>query len=190
MLDFQGARWLNEGEIPKQAGNNHPTSIPTGVFKTKDGNINIAASGQTIWERLCQAIGAPDLITAQPYKTGALRSKNRDALNVQLEAVLVRKSSAHWVEALTAKGVPAGPIYAVDQVFADPQVRHLGLVDAVDSRDSRGMVKVLRQPVRLSRTPSRTVAAPPERGQHTDKVLKEFGFTTAEIKDLHKRAVL
>ena len=190
MLDFQAARWVNEGEIPKQAGNNHPTSIPTGVFKTKDGHINIAASGQPMWERLCQTIGAPSLAVDPLYKTGALRSKNRDALTTELEIHLAKKTSAHWVENFNTRGVPAGPIYAMNEVFADPQVTHLGLVHAIDSKDKRGMVKVIRQPVRLSRTPSKTVSAPPERGQHTDSVLKEFGFTAAEIKTLHKTGVL
>lgn len=190
MLDFQGARWINEGEVPKQAGNNHPTSIPTGVFKTKDGFINIAASGGAIWERLCAAIGAPGLSSRPEYKTAPLRSKNRDALNAELETQLVKKSSAHWVEALNDAGVPAGPINTMDQVFADPQVKHLGLVDGVDAKDSRGVVKVIRQPVRLSRTPSKTVTAPPERSQHTAAVLKEFGFTADEVKALKKERVV
>jgi crotonobetainyl-CoA:carnitine CoA-transferase CaiB-like acyl-CoA transferase len=190
MLDFQGARWINEGQVPKQAGNNHPTSIPTGVFKTKDGFINIAASGQKMWERLCQSIGAPKLLDEANYKTSKLRSEHRDALNADLEVHLAKKPSNHWVEALNDAGVPAGPINAMDQVFADPQVKHLGLVDEIDSKDSRGMVRVVRQPVRLSRTPSRTVAAPPERGQHTAKILKEFGFTVEEIKALKKADVL
>ena len=190
MLDFQGARWINEGQVPKQAGNNHPTSIPTGVFKTKDGHINIAASGQSMWERLCQAIGAPALATTPDYKTGALRSKNRDALNAAMEVLLVKKSSAYWVDTLNATGVPAGPIYNMDQVFADAQVQHLELVHAIESKDARGTVKVVRQPVQLSRTPSRTAVAPPERGQHTASVLKEFGFTAAEIKTLKKSLVV
>ena len=190
MLDFQGARWINEGDVPKQAGNNHPTSIPTGVFKTKDGHINIAASGQPMWERLCHAINAPKLLDNDAYKSAKLRSQNRHALNADLEIPLAKKTSAHWVEALNAASVPAGPINDMQQVFADPQVQHLGLVDQIDSKDSRGMVKVVRQPVRLSRTPSKTVAAPPERGQHSTQILKEFGFTPAEIKSLRANGIL
>ncbi len=190
MLDFQGARWINEGEVPKQAGNNHPTSIPTGVFKTRDGHINIAASGQSMWERLCQTIGAPKLAVADAYKSAKLRSANRDALNADLEVHLVKKTSAHWVETLNAAGVPAGPINTMDQVFSDPQVQHLELVDTIDSKDSRGMVKLVRQPVRLSRTPSKTVLPPPERGQHSAKILKDFGFTGDEIKALRAGGVV
>jgi crotonobetainyl-CoA:carnitine CoA-transferase CaiB-like acyl-CoA transferase len=190
MLDFQGARWLNESQIPKQAGNNHPTSIPTGVFKTKDGHINVAASGQVIWERFAKAIGAPDLVAEPAYKTGALRSKNREALQAEIEKHFVKKTSVQWVTLLSEKGVPAGPIYAMDEVFADPQVVHLGMVHAIDAKDNRGTVKVVRQPVRLSRTPSNTVLAPPERGQHTKVILKEFGFSPAEIKALADKGVL
>ena len=184
MMDFQAARWINEGHVPKQAGNNHPTSMPTGVYKTKDGHINIAAVGQSMWERLCKVIGAPKLFETPNYKTGQLRSDNRDALNADLAAYFVKKPSAHWVEALNAAGVPAGPILQMDEVFADAQVKHLAMAEGIDSKDTRGVVSVVRQPVRLSRTPSKTVAAPPERGQHTAAILKEFGFTADEIKAL------
>jgi crotonobetainyl-CoA:carnitine CoA-transferase CaiB-like acyl-CoA transferase len=190
MLDFQGARWINEGEIPKQAGNNHPTSIPTGVFKTKDGHINIAASGQPMWEKLCHAIGAPKLLDNAHYKSGKLRSEHRHALNADLEVHLAKKTSTHWVDALNSAGVPAGLINAMDQVFSDPQVQHLGMVHEIDSKDERGVLKVVRQPVRLSRTPSKTVAAPPGRGQHSAQILKEFGFTAEEIKRLRGSGAL
>src|SRR5262245_37009554 len=125
MLDFQGSRWLISGEVPGQAGNNHPTSIPTGVFKTADGHINIAATGSRIWERFCNAIEAPDLLNHPDYNTGAVRSKNRDALNAEIGRYTPKRTSAEWVERLNAAGVPCGPIYTVDQVYADPQVSHL-----------------------------------------------------------------
>ncbi len=121
MLDFQNARWLMDGEVPKQAGNNHPTSIPTGVFQTSDGYINIAVAGQRIWERFCQAVEAKEWLEEPDYKTPPLRSKNRDKLNAAIEARIKQASSKHWVEALNKAGVPAGPIYAMDEVFADPR---------------------------------------------------------------------
>src|SRR5947209_16158407 len=102
MLDFQGARWLIGGEIPKQAGNNHPTSIPTGVFKTADGHINIAATGQKIWERFCKALGAPELINHSDYNSGAARSKHRDALNAEIARHTPERTSAEWVEMFNA----------------------------------------------------------------------------------------
>ena len=184
MLDFQAARWLQAHEVPKQAGNNHPTSIPTGVFKTKDGHINIASTGQVMWERLCNAIEAPELIAHPDYKSGDLRSKNRDALNAEIEKHTVDKTSAEWIDAFNTIGVPCGPIYAIDQMFADEQVKHLGIAQAARRPDGSEQVFV-GQPVALSRTPSKIVATPPAQGQHTDEVLKEFGFKDGEIAELH-----
>ena len=185
MLDFQAARWLQAREVPKQAGNNHPTSIPTGVFKTKDGHLNIASTGQVMWERLCKAIDAPELVNHPDYNSNALRSKNRDAVNVAIEAKTVNKNSAEWIDIFNKIGVPCGPIYSIDQMFADPQVKHLGITQAAKRPDGKEQVFV-GQPVELSRTPSSIVATPPEMGQHTDEVLKEFGFADSEIAALHE----
>jgi crotonobetainyl-CoA:carnitine CoA-transferase CaiB-like acyl-CoA transferase len=184
MLDFQAARWLQAHEVPKQAGNNHPTSIPTGVFKTKDGHINIASTGQVMWERLCNAIEALELIAHPDYKNGALRSKNRDALNAAIEAKTVAKPNAEWIDIFNKAGVPCGPIYAIDQMFADEQVAHLGIAQGAKKPDGKEQIFV-GQPIKLSRTPSKIVATPPEIGQHTDEVLKEFGFADKEIAALH-----
>ena len=181
MLDFQAARWLVKGEVAKQAGNNHPTSIPTGVFKTADGYINIAAAGQKIWERFCGALGAPELIARPEYATGANRSKNRDALNAEIDQHTAKRTSVDWVERFNKAGVPSGPIYAIDQVFADPQVKHLAMAQPVKTKDKIEMTLV-GQPVSLSRTPSKLVAPPPALGEHTDAVLKEFGFTPSRSR--------
>ncbi len=183
MLDFQAARWLQDHDVPKQAGNNHPTSIPTGVFKTKDGHINIASTGQKMWERTCESIAAPELINHPDYKNGALRSKNRDALNAAIEAKTVGKPSAEWIDIFNKAGVPCGPIYSVDQMFADEQVKHIGIAQSARRPDGSEQVFV-GQPVNLSRTPSKIVATPPEQGQHTDEVLKEFGFADKDIAEL------
>jgi crotonobetainyl-CoA:carnitine CoA-transferase CaiB-like acyl-CoA transferase len=184
MLDFQAARWLVKGEVPQQAGNNHPTSIPTGVFKTSDGHINIASTGQKIWERFCHALGDPDLITRPEYATAAARSKNRDALNAEIDAHTVKRTSADWVERLNEAGVPSGPIYSIDQVFGDPQVEHLKMAQPVKKKGKE--MKLVAQPVSLSRTPSKLVTWPPTLGEHTDQVLKEFGFRAGEIAALRK----
>jgi crotonobetainyl-CoA:carnitine CoA-transferase CaiB-like acyl-CoA transferase len=185
MLDFQAARWLQMQQVAKQAGNNHPTSIPTGVFKTLDGHINIASTGQVMWERLCKAIAAPDLIDHPEFKTSDLRSKNRDALNAEIEKRTKNKSSAQWIDIFNEAGVPCGPIYSIDQVFADPQVKHLGIAQSA-TRPNGEPQTFVGQPVSLSRTPSKIVATPPDQGQHTDEVLKEFGFADNEIAALHK----
>jgi len=185
MLDFQAARYLVQGDVAKQAGNNHPTSIPTGVFKTKDGHINIASAGQTIWKRFCAAIDAMAMLAKPEYADGASRSAHRDALNAEIESYLAGRTSAEWVERLNKAGVPCGPIYAIDQMFADPQVQHLKMAQAVTKKDKSKM-RLVAQPMTLSRTPSRLVARPPELGEHTDSVLREFGFKPKEIAALHK----
>jgi crotonobetainyl-CoA:carnitine CoA-transferase CaiB-like acyl-CoA transferase len=185
MLDFQAARYLVDGEVAKQAGNNHPTSIPTGVFKTKDGYINIATTGQKIWQRFCEAADATSLLEKPEYQTAASRSKNRDALNAEIDELLVGRTSNDWVERLNKAGVPCGPIYAIDEMFADPQVQHLGIAQSVTKKDKSKM-RLVAQPVSLSRTPSRFAARPPALGEHTNAVLKEFGFSARDIAALHK----
>ncbi|QQN62773.1 CoA transferase [Bradyrhizobium diazoefficiens] len=189
MLDFQAARWLMEKEVARQAGNNHPTSIPTGVFKTSNGYINIATTGGRIWERCAQAIGAPELVGHLDYATAPARSKNRDALNAEIEKRTVTKSTETWVRELNEAGVPCGPIYAIDQMFDDAQVKHLGIAQDVPNEENR-RIRLVGQPVMLSRTPSKMVARPPEFGEQTDEVLKEFGFEADEITKLRDAKVV
>jgi formyl-CoA transferase len=188
MLDFQASRWLMEGQVPKQAGNNHPTSIPTGVFKTSDGYMNIAATGQKIWQRFCETLGKAEWMKDERYATGAARSANRDALNAEIEAVTLTDTMANWVEKLNGAGVPCGPIYKVDEMFADPQVQHLGLAQHCDAEGRD--VAYVSQPIRLSRTPSKIVSHPPALGEHTDEILREMGFDQAKIDDLRSRQVV
>jgi formyl-CoA transferase len=183
MLDFQAARWLISQEIPKQAGNDHPTSIPTGVFKTTDGHINIATTGGAIWERFCRAIGAEDMLNKPQYASAKSRSENRKALNEEIGTYTANKSSAEWIEIMNKAGVPCGPIYSIDQVFADPQVRHLGVAQSV-KRKKNSTMQVVGQPFTMSRTKSRIAAPTPEMGQHTNEVLKEFGFSAKQIAAL------
>jgi formyl-CoA transferase len=188
MLDFQASRWLMEGQVPKQAGNNHPTSIPTGVFTTSDGYMNIAASGNKIWERCARALGRDDLLADDRYKTSGGRSQHRDELNAELEKTTRTNTSAHWVDALNEAGVPCGPIYKVNEMFEDPQVQHLGIATHLDA-DGRDVAYVA-QPIELSRTPSKVVAHPPAAGQHTDAILAEAGLDQATIDDLRARQVI
>ena len=189
MLDFQASRWLNAGEVPKQAGNNHPLYIPTGAFKTADGHINIGASGQKMWERLAPAIGAPELLEDPRYTNADQRSENRDVLTAEIERHLASADSATWIERLNATGVPCGRIYSVDQVFADPQVEHLKMVDEIDSPFYHPL-KVVAQAVRLSRTPHELRRRPPEPGEHTDEILGSLGLAPAEIADLRSREIV
>lgn len=189
MLDFQASRWLMEQDVPKQAGNNHPTSIPTGVFKTSDGYINIATTGGKIWERCAEAIGTPEMIGNPDYATSSARSKNRDALNAEISLQTAKRSTEEWVNDLNAAGVPCGPIYTIDQVFADAQVQHLGVAQAVPNDEGRD-ITLVSQPFTLSRTPSKLVARPPEFGEQTDEVLAEFGFSPEEIAALRNARVV
>jgi crotonobetainyl-CoA:carnitine CoA-transferase CaiB-like acyl-CoA transferase len=184
MLDFQAARWLMRGEVAKQAGNNHPTSIPTGVYKTRDGYLNLAVSGTKIWTRLCEAIGAPKLATHPDFSNSKLRSQNRDKLHGELETYFAKRDTAAWIEILNKAGVPSGPINTIDQAFADPQAKSLGMVQKV------GDVPYLGQPVTLSRTPSHAYAHPPKQGEHTPEILNEIGYTAAAVEDLRKKGVV
>src|SRR5690242_1806052 len=185
MLDFQAARWLMAKEVPGQAGNNHPTSIPTGVFKTADGHINIAAAGEEIYHRLCKALGAPGLTSDPNYDSDVQRRKNRDKLNAAIEEITKTKSSAEWIEILNKAGVPSGPIYRMNEVFDDPQVKHLGIAQAVE-HPKLGRIELVGQAVTLSRTPSRLYSATPERGEHTDEVLREIGYDDKAIAALRE----
>ena len=189
MLDFQAARWLMEKDVAQQAGNDHPTSIPTGVFKTSDGYINIATAGGRIWQRFCEALGAPDLVNRPEYATGPERSKNRKALNAEINKYTEKKSSETWVKEFNAAGVPCGPIYSIDQVFADAQVKHLGMAQHVPNDENRH-IQLVGQPFTLSRTPSKMAARPPEFGEQTEDVLAEFGFGKDEIAELRQRKVV
>ena len=189
MLDFQAARWLVDGEVPGQAGNNHPTSTPTGVYETRDGHINIGVSGERIWRRFCDAIEAGELLDAPEYGTNAGRLKHRDRLNAEINRRLQHHDSKTWLERFNRGGVPCGEINSIDQVFADPQVEHLGIAQAVDS-PALGRIALVGQPVTLSRTPSTIETPPPERGEHTDEVLGEFGYSGDEIAELRRCNVI
>ncbi len=189
MLDFQAARWLIGHEVPGQAGNDHPTSIPTGVFRTEDGHINIAAAGNEIYRRLCIALGAAHLADDPDYAGDKARSKNRAKLNAAIEAITKTRSSAEWIDRLNRAGVPCGPIYRLDEVFADPQVRHIGIAQAVE-HPVLGPISLVGQAVTLSRTPSALRQATPERGEHTDAVLRDLGYDEAEIAALRAGGVI
>ena len=189
MLDFQASRWLMSGEIPPQAGNNHPTGIPTGVFETKDGHINIAAAGDEIYERFCRAIERADLKTDPRFATSRARSTNRDLLMETLMPVTRQRTSAEWVQIMNDAGVPCGPIYRVDEAFGDPQVRHLAMAQPVHSA-TLGDLTILGHPVSHGerRMPIRTSA--PELGQDNEEILNSLGYTKDQIADLAARGII
>jgi crotonobetainyl-CoA:carnitine CoA-transferase CaiB-like acyl-CoA transferase len=191
MLDFQAARWLIGGEVPPQAGNNHPTAIPTGVFATTDGHINIAASGGVMFERLCGVMGVPELAMHPDYRDGAARAQHRDELNDVIGEHVAKRPAQEWIDELNAAGVPCGPINSVDETFADPQVQHLGIAMPMES-PSIGSTHVVGQAVNLERTPSpdHALRPTPEQGEHTDEILAGLGYDAAAVAALHEAGVV
>ncbi|MBV9861739.1 MAG: CoA transferase [Alphaproteobacteria bacterium] len=190
MLDFQASRWLLAGEVAKQAGNDHPTGIPTGVFPTSDGLINIAASGDHMFRRFCEAADAQSLLSDPDYATGAARSKNRKALNEKIAEITRRRPAAYWIELMNEVGVPCGPIYTIDQVFGDPQVQHLEMARPV-KHPRLGALQVVGQAINMTKTPEPAELRPtPDLGQHSDEVLRELGYNDAAIAELRAKGVL
>jgi crotonobetainyl-CoA:carnitine CoA-transferase CaiB-like acyl-CoA transferase len=189
MLDFQASRWLIGHEVAPQAGNDHPTGIPTGAFPTSDGHINIAASSARMWDRFCDAIARPDWKTKEEWKTGKGRSTDRKAINAAIAEITRTKPAEHWIELFEGAGIPCGPINTIDQVFADPQVKHLGMATAM-RHPSLGELSVVASPINMSGV-ARGVRQPtPEAGQHTDEVLRAAGYTDAEVADLRRKGVV
>jgi len=180
MLDFQAARWTVSEQVPTQAGNNHPTSIPTGVFQTTDGYINIAVAGEATWARFCKSVNKEEWKDHPDFNDAEQRSMNRHQLNELISEVTMTKSSEEWIDAFGEAGVPSGPIYTIDKTFADPQVQHLGMTASVNS-PVMGDISLITQPVVLDRTPSSVKVAPPERGNATQEILSELGISESEF---------
>jgi crotonobetainyl-CoA:carnitine CoA-transferase CaiB-like acyl-CoA transferase len=189
MMDFQAARYLIEGEVPPQAGNDHPYVTPTGVVETSDGFINISLGGQKQWKIFCAAIGRPDMADDPKYATQPDRFKNRPQLNAEMAVAFKTKSSREWLEILETAGIPVGPIYKVDEMFADPQVQHLGMAAPV-KHPVRGDIKVVAEPVVLSRTPSSIARPIAELGEHTAEILGELGYSSADVERLRGQRVI
>ena len=189
LLDFQAARYTMDGQVPPQVGNDHPTSMPTSAYRTADGFINVAAAGSAIWKRLCDAIGRPDLMSDPRFASAQGRASNRTALADEINAVLATRPSLEWVESLNAAGVPCGPIHAMDEVFADAQVKHLNAAVAVE-HPTLGTLTILNQAIKLSRTPGAVVTATPERGEHSDEILGEIGLSATEVAELRESGVI
>jgi crotonobetainyl-CoA:carnitine CoA-transferase CaiB-like acyl-CoA transferase len=189
MLDFQASRWLMEGEVAGQAGNDHPTGIPTGVFPTSDGHINIAASSARVFARFCEAIGRPDWLQKEEWKSQGGRSKDRKAINASISEITATKPSNHWIELFETNGIPCGPIYSIDQVFADPQVKHLGMATKMSS-PYVGDQEVVASAINISGFSKAIRAYTPDAGEHNDDILKSVGYTDEDLADMRKKGVI
>ena len=188
MMDFQTSRWLIDGEVATQAGNFHPTSIPTGVYKARDGYMNIAVFGSKIWERFCDILGAPEWVSDERYKDKKGRSVNRDALNAEINQRLAAHDRAHWIAQLNDGGVACGLINTVKEVFEEPQIQHLGMVKNVVSAHL-GPQRLVGQPMQLERTPSSIVRAAPKRGEPTEEILSELGLNKEDLMRMKSTGV-
>ena len=178
-MDFQAARWTIDGEVPAQEGNHHPTMMPMGCFETADGHVNVAGPSGRLWTRFCEAIGLPDLPADERFDSAAKRSDHRGELNGIIADRLRTRTTTEWVDALAEAGVPAGPVYSLDQTFADPQVRHLDLTAPVDHHEL-GRLELVRHPLTMTGPDGsgRSVRTPaPDPGQHTAEILAELGLT-------------
>jgi formyl-CoA transferase len=188
LMDFQAARWLVDGEVPPQTGNDHPTNSPMGTFKTQDGFVNIAPM-PAMWAKFCKAMELGPLQEHPDYATLEARVKNRAQLKAVITEITITKKTKEWVESLNQAGIPCGPIYKMDEVFADEQVKHLGIAQTVDS-PVRGELSIIGQPVTLGRTPGKLTAPSPELGQHTEEILAAAGYSADEIKAFRAEKVI
>ena len=189
LCDFQAARFLVYGQAPPQAGNDHPYSTPMGVLPTKDGFINIGVGGEGQWRNLCAALAREDLADHADFANQDQRFANRPKLKAVLDPIFQQETSDYWLKRLEEFHVPAGPIYRMNEVFDDPQVRHLALAQPV-MHPVRGEIRLVGEPVTLSRTPASLVAAIPEKGEHTDAILSEAGFDHETIAKLKAQQVV
>ncbi len=189
MMDFQAARYLVEGSVPPQAGNDHPYSTPMGVYATRDGHINIGVGAEGHWRSFCGAIGQPELANDPRYDNMEKRFAARPELRARLEGILRTKDSADWLAAFEQAAVPAGPIYGVDAMFDDPQVQHLGIARPL-SHPSLGDFRVVGEPVGLSRTPAGIATPTPEAGEHNAEILAELGYDETAIAGLRAEGAI
>ena len=190
MLCVQGQRYLSLGETPQRIGNEHPVIYPYGAFEAADGIINIAAATQSQWENLCHVLDLDHLVQQSEFVDNNARSSHREQLRKIFNSRLCSRSAIEWTTILMENGVPAGPVFDLQQLFEDPHVAASGLIELVD-HPQLGEIKQLSNPLRLESIGSKTVrSAPPLLGQHTDGILKELGLKSQALVKLKKDGII
>jgi crotonobetainyl-CoA:carnitine CoA-transferase CaiB-like acyl-CoA transferase len=185
---WTSAQWLADHEEPTQQGSRHRQNAPYQRMQTKDGYLMVGAAGEAIWLRRAKALGHPEWCEDPLFATNQARMANRDALEEVMNAVLTSKTTNDWVEVLEAAGVPCGPVYHYAQMFADPQVRHRGLVQYASDAEL-GEVPHIRTPVRIGEG-VRVRAVSPKLGQHNAEIFGRLGITEEELKKLLDKRML
>jgi crotonobetainyl-CoA:carnitine CoA-transferase CaiB-like acyl-CoA transferase len=189
MLDFQAARWLMEGEVAGQTGNDHPTIAPMGVFETADGHVNLAASSPAQFQRFAELLGKPEWPADPRWSSSRRRLANRASINAAVAEEMKTQPSAWWIERLEAAGIPCGPILAIDEVFADPQVQHLGMA-APFEHPRLGASHMVASPLNLEGLAKPIGRAAPLKAEDTAAVLAEIGYSAEEIDRMRQDAVI
>ncbi|CAA9223214.1 MAG: L-carnitine dehydratase/bile acid-inducible protein F [uncultured Acetobacteraceae bacterium] len=189
MLDFQASRFLMDGEVAGQAGNDHPVNIPMGVFPTADKPINIAASSPKLWEVFCKAAGREDWLEVPEWKTTAGRSKDRARVNAAVSEVTKTQPSEWWIARLEEAGIPCGPINDIKGVFDDPQVQHLEMAMPIRHR-RRGDTRIVASPLNVEGLDTGVYRDVPDLGEHGAELLAEAGLSAEQIEDLKAKGAL
>ena len=189
MLDFQAARFTVAGEVPPQAGNDHPTLGPMGMYATRDGHMNLAAPWGRMWSALCEILERPELENDPRFATANDRALNRAALNIEIETALAPRTTEDWVERMNAVGIPSGPVNDLAQTFADPQVKHLGVAAKV-THPGVGEIEIIRNATHLDGVSDEIRRPSPDPGEHTDEVLSEFGLSSDQVKSLREHEII
>ena len=180
---WESASYFNTGQVPEPLGSAHRLSAPYQALRTGDGYMNLGAANQRTWEAFCRAVGLEDLLNDERFSTNADRKAREKELADLLEETLRTQPTAYWVDLLEEAGVPAGPIYNLDQMYNDPHVQARNMV--VELEDPRlGSIKHIGVPVKLSGTPGSIRHRAPELGEHSREVLLEAGYTPAEVESL------